>query len=667
MRAAAVAILVLVAGCASAPRTEPALISGPITRRAVVLVADSTLAPEGLATTRVVVEATLELAKADDVQIGVLAATSEGARVVSPLGDSQGGPIEATQGRALVGKGCRRALDALIAAEAVRGSLVVLLAPKLEGEDAREVDRASREASARGYRILRAPVESGARTALAEIASEGFSFLAAKGAPAGITPQGGRVVALGLAPLAVKAWSEPPRARLEVPKGTDLLLYRPSWTIELEKDAPPPLAMIGDPVPVGLVINGASASGLLVDAKARASGRTVVLARSATRTGLRFEGEVEAPRVEGPCELAFDLSFAAGDAVFEHERVFRYLAKRREGTPPPTVRVTPAKLDVGPVWSDSRTEVKLRVTGDPTRPVKILVESLFAQASDLPLAPGEEKDLVLVLDARKLASGDKLKLRAEVTLVATAAVRPIAKGERVRAVDPPGQAPPRQLSVPITCEPFAVKIPQRFDLGRVRAGETVTRTFPLRGARLEAKALAEDDLGITAAIEGENLVVRVAPKEGAAAGARTARVEVALAGSRAPPLVRDLGGEVEAAPRELALSVEPGALRLRGRAGWAEARVRVSSTVAARLDAQPGALASSTARIGPRRDIRVKAADASWDARSLGAGEERELVVRVYVGSDLPAGTYEGTLALEARVDAKSVAKPLPVSIEVER
>jgi hypothetical protein len=125
--------------------------------------------------------------------------------------------------------------------------------------------------------------------------------------------------------------------------------------------------------------------------------------------------------------------------------------------------------------------------------------------------------------------------------------------------------------------------------------------------------------------------------------------------------------EVEPAP-VLALTVEPAALELKGRYGWAEGRVKVAANLAAQLDAQPGLLSGSGARISPRRDIRIKAADATWDARSLGANEPRELVLRIYLGSDLPPGRYEGTFALSAsgRGDAK-VAKPLPVTVEVDR
>lgn len=609
----------------------------------------------------------LELARGDDVAAGVLAATSEGARVLSPLGDSGPVVVESSEGRSSVGTGCRRALDALKTAEASRGSLIVVLSLPLTGEDRRDLERASSDAASRGFRVLRAPIEAGARVAAAEIAEECFSFLAAKGTPPGITPQGGRVVALGLAPLSAKAWNDPPRARLALPAGTDLLLYRPAWTLELEKDAPPPLSFVGDPVPIALAVTGPSSLGLLVDAKARSFGRTIILARSATRAGLRFEGETDAPREEGPCEVAFDLAFSAGEARFEHERVFRYLAKRREGTPPPTVRVAPAKLDVGPVWSDSRTEVRLRVTGDPTRPVKVLVESPFAAAAELALAAGEERDLAVTVDARGLRGGERLKLRAEVTLAATAPVRPLAKGERPQPATVPSAAPPRLLSVPVTCEVRTLRAPAVFELGKVRAGETTARTFDLQGARVEARVVADEELGVTATLEGDKLSLRASPKEGASPGQRGGRIELALPGSKSPPVVRSFTLELDEVPRELALSVAPATLQLKGRYGWAEARVKVSATVAARFDAQPTALASSAARIGPRRDIRLKPADASWDAHALAPGEERELVLRVYLGSDLPPGKYEGTLALEARDARKTVSQPLPVTVEVER
>src|SRR6185369_13533552 len=187
---------------------------------------------------------------------------------------------------------------------------------------------------------------------------------------------------------------------------------------------------------------------------------------------LRFEGEADAPRSEGARELALELAFAAGEARFKLARVFRYLVKRREGTPPPDVRVLTTRLDLGAVWIDSSVTTSLVVKGDPDRPVKVLVASSWARARELALGAGEEKRLEVTIDPAKLEAAEtRLKLRAEVTLVATATVRPHARGERTRPDEAPPPAPPRLLSVPVACEARALRVASSFDLGSVKQGE----------------------------------------------------------------------------------------------------------------------------------------------------------------------------------------------------
>src|SRR5437879_460736 len=98
MRAVVVLTLIFLAGCATALAPETQLVRGPLPKRAVVIVADATLAAEARATTKFALDVTIELARGDDMATGVLAATAEGARVVSPLGDAGPVALDASDG-----------------------------------------------------------------------------------------------------------------------------------------------------------------------------------------------------------------------------------------------------------------------------------------------------------------------------------------------------------------------------------------------------------------------------------------------------------------------------------------------------------------------------------------------------------------------------------------
>jgi hypothetical protein len=179
----------------------------------------------------------------------------------------------------------------------------------------------------------------------------------------------------------------------------------------------------------------------------------------------------------------------------------------------------------------------------------------------------------------------------------------------------------------------------------------------------------KDAKGVTvdASVEGEKLVLRTIADANAAPGKREGTVELTLPGSQGPPLARPLAVEVVARP-ELTLDVQPARVALHGRYGWAVAKLSLAASDAARLSFAPGTLEGKGARITPRRDIRLGAADASWDARTLERGKPREVLVRVYLGSDLPPGRYEGALALKLEGDRREpLVRSVPVALEVER
>jgi hypothetical protein len=632
----------------------------------VAIVVDATLQGEARVTAKTVLDAAIELAKAEPLPVGVFACQPDGPRVVLGLGDAVAAAVEPCEGRADPGPGARRALETLIAAGSPRGSAIVLLAL----EDSPDAQRVAADAGQRGFNFIHVPLRDGARAAVALLADEAFGYVAAKGKPASVKPAGGRLAAVSLAPaLSVTTWREP-QAPITLAAGTELLLYRPAWSFSLETDAPPPIAFVGEAVPVALLVAGPGALGTLLDVSARAPGQTLVLSRAVTNKGLRFEGEAPAPLEEGPCELAFSVAFAAGEARFELDRTFRYVAKKRTGAKPPAVRVEPGKIDLGTVWAGARVPVRLSVRGDAERSVRVsLDESPFARATTLELAPGEEKALSIDVDASRLQGGERLRLVAEVFGTESAPIRPRALGERVTTVMT-SQAPPRVLSVPVAVG-RVVAAPAAFDLGAVKAGESVKKTFALAGLA-RASVGGDADLGLAARVENGSLVLEARPAADAHEGARKAPVELAL--ESGATLARDVTLALSVPPPtpvkppepELALAVEPKALVLKGRYGWAEARFRASATVAAQLEADPSLLSGSAGRITPRRDIRVRAADGS-DARSLPANETRELVLRVYLGSDLAPGRYEGTLALDARAAGKKSGAKLGVTVEVER
>src|SRR5579872_3525306 len=286
MRALALGCVLLAAGCATARAPEAPLLRGQSNGRAVAIAVDATLQGDARATAKTVLDAAIELAKAEPLPVGVFACQPDGPRIVLGLGDAVPATIEPSEGRADPGPGARRALETLIAAGSPRGSAIVVLAL----EDSADAQRVAADAGQRGFNFIRVPLGDGARVALAHLADEAFGYVVAKGKPSSVKPAGGRLAAVSLAPaLSVTTWREP-QVQIPLAAGTELLLYRPAWSFSLETDAPPPIAFLGEAVPVALLVAGPGALGTLLDVSARAPEQTLVLSRAVTNKGLRFEG-----------------------------------------------------------------------------------------------------------------------------------------------------------------------------------------------------------------------------------------------------------------------------------------------------------------------------------------------------------------------------------------
>jgi hypothetical protein len=680
-------IVLAAGGCASTPQAELALVRGAKGARAVVIVLDASPGADAL---RQAATASLEAALAlaatgsEPAATGIVATGPDGPIVLASLGD----PVSpdavaraaAFKGEPGLGRAARRALDAIVASEARPGSLVLLLSGEPEDKDSREVQRVSAALAQRSCRLLRVPLEAGARLAVQALARDAFGFMAADGAPASVTLgfPGGTLAAIFPRGQGIKLFDPKTTGKIDLP-GAELVLYRPSWELALEPDAPPPIAALGEPVPISIVLSGknAAAPGLLVSCVPGAGAplalaRTVVAARGSEPASVRFEGQAPAPLEEAERELSIEVSWKAGDARFTLARVFRYLARRRDGPAPPLVQVSPERLDLGVVPSESRVPAKLTLTGDPDRATRVTLDPLASVAPfSLVLGPGEVRSQTILVDPSKLASGERLTLHATIEGTSAALVRPRARGERERPGEPQGAAPPRLLHVALAATTRTVRLPAKLELA-VESGSSARIVVPvgLDGGRFTARAVLEPEdaaIALAVSLDGDKLVLEASARSKVPAGPRTGRVELTLDGSSAPPLVRPLLLTVLPS-HELALELDPPALALKGRYGWTEGRVHLASNLAADLSFVPSAFTSAGgARITPRRDIRVGPSDATWDARGLVAGEGRDLLVRVYLPSDLPAGTYVGSVALAVATPGGKLERPLPVTIEVER
>jgi hypothetical protein len=710
--------ILCIAGCASAtpPPAGPPLARGATGGKAIVFVLDASASSPGSSEVSAAsVEASLALTSGDGGEafsIGAVAARDDAATVVVPLEDEDDSTRAATAraiaavargGRPAVARGVRRATDMLVAAKAPRGSLVLLLATPPDAASARELEPIESELALRGLKLVRAPVELGDRVAVSRLAEEAFGFASALGLPRVVTggDLGGRLAWLVFggkvrhepgarkqplprmfegAKLDALVWRRAPAAlelEARVPSERTLLLYRPPWELGFEPDAPPPIAYLGEPIPVALsTLAGSSPAPSSIEVRFATGGLDQgPFTRGVGPRGTRFEGLAPAPLDEGPRAIQLEVSFALGEAKFVLARTARLLARRRDGPPPPRISLSPGRLDLGAAWVGTSVSARLLVRGDPERRTRIRLEATPGATAEgaLDLGPGDEKTVGLALDPGRIASGSRLRLRAEFFEPKTAPVRPVVRGEDAPQVDAPALPTPAWMGVvPIALEPHEAALPARFAVGPVEPGAEAIAESALRvtpPAPVDARALLEDGrgVGLVATVSGERLVLHATADASAPPGKRAGRVELRLRGSTAPPLVRTVEVEVTA-PRPLALSLEPATVALKGRYGWAEARLSLSANERARLSVEPGTLEGAGARITPRRDIRLGSTDRSWDARTLEPGEARELLLRVYLASDLPPGRYAGSVAITLEGERRDpLVRSVPVTLEIER
>jgi hypothetical protein len=322
----------------------------------------------------------------------------------------------------------------------------------------------------------------------------------------------------------------------------------------------------------------------------------------------------------------------------------------------------------------TRLTTRLVLRGDPERPTRIELEPApgVEPVGAVVLAANEEKQVELSVEPGKLAPGTRLRLHGEIAGPEAVRVRPRVRGEARREESVALAGPAWSAAVPVAFEPRSAELASSFALGPLEPGSEARAESGLRVTPqvvLELTARLEDARGVsvTASVEREKLVLVARAGAEAAPGRRSGSLELRLKGSSSPPLVRPITVDVVARP-ELALRLEPATLALKGRYGWAEARLSLAANERVRLSVAPGSLEGQGARITPRRDIRFKAADASWDARTLEPGQPRELLVRVYLGSDLPPGRYEGRVAVTLEGDRREpLSRTLPLAVEVER
>ncbi|MBL4850084.1 MAG: VWA domain-containing protein [Planctomycetes bacterium] len=432
---------------------------------------------------------------------------------------------------------------------------------------------------------------------------------------------------------------------LDAPAGAEVVaLIEPSFGIEFVEGRPPERLGSREEGQIAVRLVG-SADGL-----AKVRGRVHLRARlvlgadrslgpplTLKREGDVFQASFRAPTVpkETALSLVVEAVLAEGGRTFVLKRTLALTVLPGEGKRAPVplaLSVNPKGLS-GVAWAgDPAPTVDLTVTGDPERGVQ-LETPLGTRA----LAPGAKTTLRVPLRGTSLALSAKTEdgatwsARVPVSLTRYRLSGPATKGLIFGDV---AAGAPGGVSIPLglTLSP----------------GELALEFSPLAGPA-GAK--------LTVVLEGNTL--RCEPGRELPAGdylgqATVRVVGLSLTAKRIPIRIKLLPA-VHA----------PSAVRLRGRWGWVSTAVEIAwprgGDVA--VSFEPSAL-RGPAVIQPAFDLRVRPLD-GWDGVRLGA-RTRRVALSVYLSSDLPAGSYTGTLVV---LDAKAPKQRLeiPVTLTLER
>ncbi len=697
------ALLAILSGCASAPLTQALRPAG---RRVVLLLDASTSMrkndPEGIAPLGA--QLVLGLVGSDD-NVGVItyAASAEVQRPLSPAGTQRQGlgrQLAAVERNGITdfATALERARAMLAAGNAPRGSALILLTDGVPYRGRRRRDGPALkpvldQLAAKGWRIFAIALGAEAQdpflarivaitgggvfpaaraeelpAAFADVATEALGYLRAErgGRELRVLPHTGRLAVLaqggvlegltheGQPREAIRTQAgdfsvglvEQPEAgqwKVEASQASEVLaLLEPRFSLEFVAGKPPERVVAGEEVVVSVRLVGEDDAlnevrdRLLLRAKLSLGERALGTPRPLKREGEGFAVSFRAPRVqeESSLSLVVEARIQGGDERFVLRRTRALTVAPADGSTgapiPLAIGLEPTKVERA-AWSDAPAErLQLKLQGDPQR-----AATLRVAGQQVELDAGASRTLEVPLRAGR---------------VALAAEGP--DGARWKG------------SVQVTLARYALEGPRELRLPDLPAGVALTpqlvelKLSPQGTLQLEAGELrGPGGARLPLALEGNALSVSPAADlpPGDYRGALKLEVE----------------GVAGLAPRELPVSLKllppvraPEPVALRGSWGWTTTPVEVAWPAGSpvEIEIEPSALAGA-ATIHPELDIRIEPLD-GWKGDALGAAPRR-FAFSVYLSSDLPAGRYQGQVAVRAKQGGRRLE--IPVTLDLKR
>lgn len=361
-------------------------------------------------------------------------------------------------------------------------------------------------------------------------------------------------------------------------------------------------------------------------------------------------GTLEAPEVkaEAPLSLVVEARTAEGLTLTRTRALTVRPRAEAAPQPPADPAAAPLAISVEPPsfarrgWTGDRLgSVVLSVRGDPTRAVRVA-----CAGKTLELRPGErgELDVACPEDGR-------LEVTAEAVVAEGA---PAGSGPPVWRTGVRGDvrrwtfqgAPVVLPATPagVATRPAPVELAVTPDLAMVVSG------LVLEGPGGAALAVEQGPDGLVAR-----------PPADAPPGRWRGTLEVRASDEALGLRPRTLAVSLDVLPPVKA----PDAVALKGDWGWVSRPVELSwpsrEEVAVTLTSS-ALVSEGGARLDPTYDVRLLPLD-GWSGETLGL-EPRRLAVQVFLSTDLPAGTYRGTLSM---TPAGQGPLEIPVQLEVVR
>lgn len=519
--------------------------------------------------------------------------------------------------------------------------------------------------------------------AFQEVATEALGYLRAKrgGQQAEVVPHTGRLAFLGTwtkpgqlgelkhdgKPLPEERVIRTPRGKarhavslVETPRagswsieggGADevIALIEPRFSLEFLANKPPakvgargrvPIAvrLVGDPLALRKV-----GPRLLVRARLELNdkryGRGRTLRRNRQQDGV-YEGSFRAPFVNKVSSLrvVVEAVLVEGGRPFVMRRTRSLTVRPGDGVSAPKpleLTLSPTKVDVVAWAGDRLGRAAFEIKGDAKREVTVR-----CGRRSVKVAAGGTGTLRLRLPRRTGTLGFQAESEDEAEWA---------------------------LDVPVTVTTYQLRGPRKITLPAAPAGMAVG-PVPFAYTVTPSAKLA---VGACTLRGPGGATLRVTSAKGALSAKPAAELPLGTYRGTLPIRLRDVAGlrplQVEVSFQLLQPIKPPQPVVLSGSWGWVSTTVEVAwpSANEVPMAIRPGALVAGKARITPDLDIRVRPME-GWSGKRLGA-KPRKFALSIFLSSDLPAGSYRGSVAVRSSKTGSPRPLVIPIQLEVKR